>query len=79
MLHRTRTHPDFVDGCFGCKAGTLTVLNGQIRAVAHRNDRELTAYADARRQGIQPRSTRMPDIAAANRASDVAGRAIQVR
>jgi hypothetical protein len=79
MLHRVRTHPQFVEGCFGCKASTLTVLDGQIREVAHRNDKELTAYADARRQGIQPRSTRLPDIKAATRASDIAGRAVQVR
>ena len=78
MLHRLRTHPEFVEGCFGCKAATLVVLDGHVRAVAHADERELNAYRDARKQGIQPRSTRLPDIQAAVRASDKAGVPVKV-
>jgi acylphosphatase len=79
MLHQVRTHPVFVDGCFGCKAATVNLSNGQIRAWAHGNEKELSLYAGARKQGIQPRSTRTKDITAAVRASDRAGRAVTVR
>lgn len=78
-LHRQRTHPEYVEGCFGCKADTLFVLDGQIRSVVQAETRELDSYYDARKQGIQPRSTKQRDIDAAVRASDKAGRAVQVR
>lgn len=78
-LHRERTHPDYVEGCFGCKAETLHVADGQIRRVVHAEMRELDAYYDARKEGIQPRSTKQKDITAAVRASDKAGRAVQAR
>lgn len=38
-------------------------------------DAELQAYRDARKQGIQPDSTNMPDIDRAVKASDAAGAA----
>ncbi len=38
-------------------------------------DKELSAYRDARAQGIQPTGTTMPKIEAALRASDAAGAA----
>ena len=38
-------------------------------------DKELSAYRDARKQGIQPASTKMKDIQKAVRASDLIGRA----
>jgi len=40
-------------------------------------DRELDAYADARRQGIQPAGTRMAQVEAAVRVSDATGSAFQ--
>ena len=78
-LHRERTHPVYVEGCFGCKASTVTVADGHIRAVAHRNEGELNAYRDARKQGIQPRSTQMRDITTAVRESDRRGEAVKAR
>lgn len=75
-LHRQRTHPDFVEGCFGCKASTLNFPDMHIRAWSHANDRELDAYRSARKDGIQPKSTKMKDITAAVRASDTLGRAV---
>lgn len=41
-------------------------------------EKELTAYRDARRQGIQPASTKMADIQKAVRASDAIGVGVQV-
>jgi hypothetical protein len=76
-LHRRRVHPVYVEGCFGCKAGSVSFADIQIREFSHRNERELDAYRDARKDGIQPRSTKMRDITAAVRASDTLGRAVQ--
>lgn len=76
-LHRLRTHPDFVEGCFGCKASTLNFPDMHIRAWSHANDKELGAYQSARKDGIQPRSTRMNDINTAVRASDSLGVAVK--
>lgn len=76
-LHRNRTHPVYVEGCFGCKASTLAYQDLHIRALSHANDRELDAYRTARKQGIQPRTTKLKDINAAVRASDVLGRAVK--
>ncbi len=78
-LHQQRTHPEYVDGCFGCKASTLRLSNGQIRAWAHGNEKELNAYRDARKYGIQPRTTKMKDIQKAVRLSDKAGKAMAPR
>lgn len=76
-LHRVRTHPEFVEGCFGCKASTLQLLDGEIRAWSHGQERELSSYRDARKYGIQPRSTKQRDIDTAVRASDSLGMAVQ--
>jgi len=35
-IHRIRKHPDYVEGCFGCKASTVVVADGQIRALLTR-------------------------------------------
>ncbi len=28
-LHRERTHPEYVEGCFGCKASTVDLNPGE--------------------------------------------------
>lgn len=59
-------HPSPVDGCFGCKALTLSLPNpgmahsggrGFGRDLDKKNDRELDYYSDLRKQGIQPAGT----------------------
>lgn len=75
-LHRVRTHPDYVEGCFGCKASTLQLANGEIRAWAHSQERELNDYRNARKYGIQPRTTKQADIDRAVRASEKLGEAV---
>ena len=77
-LHRQRTHPEFVEGCFGCKAATLELHPGDaahMRVVPRKKwDAELNAYADARRQGIQPAGTSMKAVKDAVTASENLGK-----
>lgn len=80
-LHRERTHPEFVEGCFGCKVGSLQLSTGDANGALVKNgwtnkkwDGELKAYKDARAQGIQPASTKMKDIKKALDASDKTGK-----
>jgi len=76
-LHQRQVHPEFVEGCFGCKLGTLELSRGDARhdgvmsAKAH--DKELGSYYDALRQGIEPVSTKTKDIQAAVRLSNDTG------
>ena len=76
-LHRHITHPEFVEGCFGCKASTLQWVSVDAQNKNRANDRELDAYRSARKQGIQPRSTKMKDINLAVRASEEVGWAVK--
>ena len=73
-------HISYVDGCFACKVHTLELNTGDAgRADAKMSqkkwDKELYAYEDARRQGIQPAGTSMEAIRAAHNASDTLGAA----
>ena len=78
-LHRRTTHPEFVEGCFGCKVSTLQINPGDAahtKPVSNKKwDAELNAYANARAQGIQPDGTSMVKIQAALKASDNMGKA----
>ena len=78
-LHRRTTHPEFVEGCFGCKVSTLQLSPGDAahtKMVSSKKwDAELNAYASARAQGIQPDGTSMKKIEAAVKASENMGKA----
>lgn len=78
-LHRKVTHPEYVEGCFGCKVGNLQLstgdANGNRTMPQKKWDAELNAYADARKQGIQPAGTSMKKIQQAVDVSDKTGRA----
>ena len=78
-LHRRQTHPEPVDGCFGCKVGDLQLSVGAARhdgvPTAKAHDKELESYYSAVRQGIEPRSTKQHDIDAAVRISNEVGKA----
>lgn len=78
-LHRERTHPEFVEGCFGCKVSTLQLSPGDAahtKLISSKKwDAELNAYAAARAQGIQPDGTSMKKIQAAVKASENIGKA----
>lgn len=72
-------HPEFVEGCFGCKGLTLSMNAGDAdsrRVMTNKAfNRELDAYKEARAQGIQPAGTSMKKIQEAVKASETLGRA----
>ena len=81
-LHRERTHPEYVDGCFGCKISILQLSTGDARGdvIASGTSQkkwnsELEAYRSARAQGIQPNGTKRKQIQAAHDASEKLGTA----
>lgn len=57
------------------QASNIGFGNEQVGNTLKKNEKELTAYRDARKLGIQPASTRMKDIQKAVRVSEVTGRA----
>ena len=63
--------------CFGCKAKGLQLNTGDAgRDIPDKKwNSELSAYRDARSQGIQPAGTRMHDIEQAHKASENLGQA----
>lgn len=67
-LHR-KTHPEYVEGCFGCKVSTLKVgycgQGNQDLTRQKKWDAELDLYASAVNSGIQPESTKGPAVKAA--------------
>jgi hypothetical protein len=72
-------HPEYVEGCFGCKGLTLSMNAGDAdsrRVMTNKAfNRELDAYKEARAQGIQPAGTSMKKIQEAVKASETLGRA----
>lgn len=75
-LHK-QNHPEYVEGCFGCKVTTLVVGycgKGDQDATSQKKwDRELDLYADTVKSGIQPESTKTPAILAAQNWSEKTG------
>jgi hypothetical protein len=78
-LHQIQVHPEFVEGCFGCKLGTLQLSPGDAaanKAMPQKKwDAELNAYSAARKEGIQPAGTSMRAVQDARAKSDKAGKA----
>jgi hypothetical protein len=78
-LHRERTHPEFVEGCFGCKASTIDLnpgeANSRLTMSSKKWDKELALYRSARAQGIQPEGTSTAKIRKAIDISNKSGRA----
>ena len=76
-LHQERTHPDFVEGCFGCKLSTLQLSPGDAaRPMAQKKwDKELADYKKARAQGVQPAGTTTAAVRKAMDLSEKAGKA----
>lgn len=72
-------HTSYVDDCFGCKIRTLELSTGDAGRAESMSDKkwnaELSAYRDARAQGIQPAGTTMQAISEAKEASDKLGAA----
>jgi hypothetical protein len=76
-LHQRQAHPEYVEGCFGCKIGTLELGTGDAtRDISDKKwTSELQAYRDARAQGIQPAGTTRAHVEAAYEASAILGKA----
>jgi hypothetical protein len=78
-LHQLRTHPEYVEGCFGCKATTVDLNPGEastrLTMSAKKWDNELALYRLARSQGIQPDTTKTKDIRKAIDISNKTGQA----
>lgn len=72
-LHQLQKHPEYVEGCFGCKVMTLELGTGDAsRDVSGKKwDSELQSYRDARSQGMQPAGTSQKHIQEAYAASEV--------
>ena len=72
-LHQIQTHPEYVEGCFGCKIQLLELSTGDAKRDI--SDKkwvgELNAYKEARAQGIQPAGTTHKHIQQAYTASEV--------
>jgi hypothetical protein len=75
-------HPEPQENCFGCKALSLQMNAGDAKAAIRDGgmtqkqwDKELDAYKAARKQGIQPASTKMKDIKKAVDISNSVGKA----
>ena len=68
----TQNHESWGD-CL--RAANLSISNLTVMADIKNTDKELSAYREARKQGIQPATTKMKDIQNAVRASDLIGRA----
>jgi hypothetical protein len=78
-LHSRTIHPEYVEGCFGCKVSTLEMgvgdANSKVSMSTTKWDAELKAYKDARAQGIQPAGTSMKQIQKAVDISNKTGKA----
>jgi len=78
-LHQQQTHPEYVEGCFGCKISTLQLgvgdANSSVSMSTTKWDAELKAYRSAREQGIQPAGTSMKQVQKAVEISNKTGHA----
>ena len=76
-LHQRTKHPEYVEGCFGCKVSTLELNTGDAgRPIADKQwQSRLKFYKDARNQGIQPAGTHRGQVEAAIDASETLGKA----
>ena len=77
-FHRRTKHPEFVEGCFGCKVSTLELNAGDAKGsiiasgtTQKKWDSELAFYKSARAQGVQPEGTSRAAVEKALKASEV--------
>jgi hypothetical protein len=75
--HQEEEHPEYVEGCFGCKISNIQLGTGDAGrpSSAKSWDKELQSYRDARSQGIQPAGTTTQAVRAALEISDKMGKA----
>lgn len=73
---RTKDHASFA-ACMRSKRPATAGLGSQDRTAQQKWDRDLDAYRDARRQGIQPAATSRASVDRAVAISDATGTAYQ--
>jgi hypothetical protein len=61
------------------RSANLRLGNETVAKDIKTTDKELSAYRDARKQGIQPRSTKLKDVQTATKISDALGKAYKAR
>jgi hypothetical protein len=80
-LHQRQKHPEYVEGCFGCKASTIDLnageANSRLTMSSKKWDKELALYRSAREQGIQPEGTSTAKIRKAIDISNKTGKAFK--
>lgn len=81
MIHR-RTHPEYVEGCFGCKISTVAVfeMTGQAAQQRTRNrqwHRDVDAYKRARKSGLRPTASTTQAVEKAERQAESEARALK--
>jgi hypothetical protein len=78
-LHRRTTHPDFIEGCFGCKIATIafgTVPGAHKDArtgisKVNQREKDLHRYRAARQAGVQPDGTTKAKLDESERKQDL--------
>ena len=73
---KTQDHESY-GACLRAKNLKTNALNPEVLSAQRSADKSLDRYANARKQGIQPRSTRPGDIDRAVRISNETGTAFQ--
>lgn len=65
-IHQLQVHPEYVEGCFMCKVSSVQLSTGdantQLSMPVSAVNKELGLYREARKQGIQPKTTKTEDI-----------------
>lgn len=82
-LHRERIHPEYVEGCYGCKIGGVSFGSvpggtrpGSARLSFQRSfDQDMNAYREARRHGLRPDRVSKEAVRKAEQRQEILGRA----
>ena len=76
-IHQIQVHPEYVEGCFMCKVSNVQLHTGDAttgRSMPRKAvESELALYRQARKQGIQPKTTKSKDIQKAIEISNKTG------
>lgn len=76
MIHRQK-HPDFVEGCFGCKISTVSLQGPDVsgrKRVSKKFSRDLDAYKAAKNAGLRPETSTVEGVEKAERQAEVEDR-----
>lgn len=85
MKHRQEVHPEYVEGCYGCKVSTIgvgTVPGGnrgpQLEKKRERTwKRDLESYAGARKAGLRPEASTKAAVEKAEKRAESEARGLK--